>query len=457
MRKITIIGAGPGGYVAALKGAILGAEVTLVEKDRLGGTCLNRGCIPTKAFLKSAEVYEEVQTAGTFGVSCSDVNADYAAIKNRKDVVVNQLVGGIKFLLIKKNVHIVQGVGKLVTGNKVEITKPDSSVEVIESDAVILANGSIPVIPSMFNYDGDKIITSDELLRLKELPKSMIIVGGGVIGCEFGQFYRKLGTDVTIIEMAEHILPNEDIDVASVVSKRMKMQGVKFYTGIGVTKVEKKDGLVTATIATGEELSAEYMLLSIGRKANIERILDEAVDIMMEKGKVIVNDKMETSKEGVYAIGDLVDTPLLAHVASREATCAVENIMGRDSHMVYHAVPRCLYTNPEIGAVGLTEAQAQKEGIKYNKGIFTFAGIGKALVIGQTEGFVKILVDENDKIIGAAVVGPEATDLLTELTLAVHLGLTAKQVGEIIHPHPTLSEALMEALHDVHNESVHAF
>ncbi|MEA4826476.1 MAG: FAD-dependent oxidoreductase, partial [Clostridium sp.] len=293
-KKITIIGAGPGGYVAALKGAILGAEVTLVERDRLGGTCLNRGCIPTKAFLKSAEIYEEAQIAGSFGVSCGDVNADYVAIKNRKDGVVNQLVGGIKFLLMKKNVNIVQGVGKLMPGKKVEITKADGTVKIIESDAVILANGSIPVIPAMFNYDGDRIITSDELLRLKELPKSMIIVGGGVIGCEFGQFYRKLGTEVTIVEMAEHILPNEDVDVASVISNRMKMQGVKFYTGIGVTKVEKKDGLVTATIATGEELSAEYMLLSIGRKANIEGIVVETVDIMMEKGKVVVNDKMET-------------------------------------------------------------------------------------------------------------------------------------------------------------------
>ena len=257
--------------------------------------------------------------------------------------------------------------------------------------------------------------------------------------------------------MAEHILPNEDADVAGVISNRMKTQGVKFYEGIGVTKVEKKNDRVLAVLSTGEELEAEYMLISIGRKANIEGITDESVNIKMDKGKVVVNSCMQTSAEGIYAIGDLVDTPSLAHVASREAICAVETIMGRNSHAVYHAVPRCLYTHPEIGAVGMTEKQAQKENIKYKKGMFGFAGIGKALVIGRTEGFVKVLVDENDKLIGAAVVGPNATDLLTELTLAVHLGLTAKQVGEVIHPHPTLSEALMEALHDVHKESVHAY
>lgn len=456
-KRITIIGAGPGGYVAALRGAALGAEVTLVEKDILGGTCLNRGCIPTKAFLKSVEVYDEALDADSFGVYCTDIRADYTAIKKRKDGVVNQLVGGINFLLTMKNVHIVQGTGKLLPGRRVEVKKADGTVEVIDSDAVILANGSVPVTPAMFNYDGDRIITSDELLELKELPKSMIIVGGGIIGCEFGQFYRKFGTEVTVVEMAEHILPNEDADVAGVISNRMKTQGVKFYEGIGVTKVEKKNDRVLAVLSTGEELEAEYMLISIGRKANIEGITDESVNIKMDKGKVVVNSCMQTSAEGIYAIGDLVDTPSLAHVASREAICAVETIMGRNSHAVYHAVPRCLYTHPEIGAVGMTEKQAQKENIKYKKGMFGFAGIGKALVIGRTEGFVKVLVDENDKLIGAAVVGPNATDLLTELTLAVHLGLTAKQVGEVIHPHPTLSEALMEALHDVHKESVHAY
>lgn len=456
-KKIIVIGGGPGGYVAALYAAIKGAEVVLVEKDKVGGTCLNRGCIPTKAFLKSAEVYANASGAEAFGITTGKVEANFPEIGKRKDAVVRQLVGGVEFLLKNKNVTVMPGTGRLLKGNEVEVTDAEGNKKIEKADAVILAAGSKPALPTMFGYDGKRVISSDEALGFQTLPKSLIICGGGVIGCEFGQFFANMGTKVMIAEMAPHILPNEDAEVAAVIKRSMKTSGVEIAEGIGIAEVIKGENSVKAVLSNDEVWEAEYLLVSIGRTSNTANLVAEDVKLDIERGKVVVNDKMQTSLENVYAIGDLVNTPFLAHVASREAVVAVDNILGGDSHAVYHAVPRCLYTSPEIGAVGVTEDELKAKNYKYHKGTFRFAGIGKAMIMGHTEGFVKVLTDEKDVIIGASVVGPQATDLLTELTLAVHLGLTARQVGEVIHPHPTLSEALMEAIHDVHGESVHQY
>ncbi|MEG0074546.1 MAG: dihydrolipoyl dehydrogenase [Eubacterium sp.] len=455
--KITVIGAGPGGYEAAIMAAKLGAEVTVIEKSEVGGTCLNRGCIPTKAFLASSDVLETVENAKEFGIMIDGkVTVDYSAVLARKNKVKDSLVKGIHFLFDENKVQLIKGTGKLINKNSVEVTKEDGTTETVESDKIILATGSVPVSPGMFKYDGKKVITSDEVLDLTEAPASIIIVGGGVIGCEIGQFLSRMGSKVTIVEALDQILPNEDSDVSKQLLRQFKKDKIKVHTGVGVAEVEVKDDGVKASLANGKSVEAEIMLVAIGRRSFADNLgAQDAGVVVDERGRITVNDKLETSVPGIYAIGDIVATPQLAHVASKEGIAAVENAMGADKHVSYKAVPRCVYTEPEVAGVGLTEKDCEKQGIAYKLGTFDFRGLGKAQAIGKIQGFVKIIVDKDDVIIGSAIVGPHATDLLAELSLAVHAGLTAEQVGDVIHPHPSLSEALMEALHDVHGKSVH--
>ena len=456
--KVAVIGGGPGGYVAAIKAAMLGAEVTVIEKRKVGGTCLNVGCIPTKALLASSSLISSIKEAKDFGIHINgEVEANFDDIMNRKNKVVSQLISGIEFLFEKRGIKLVNGFGKLVDTNKIEVNKEDGSKELVEADKIILANGSQPVILPMFPYDGDKIITSDEALNLKDIPKSLLIVGGGVIGCEFGQFFRALGTEVTIVEMFDQLLPLEDKDVAKQLQRQFKKDKIKVMTGVKIEKCEIVDNEVVATLSNGKEVKAEKALLSIGRKPYLDNSGIEDIGIQLERGKVIVNENLETNVKGIYAIGDIINTPFLAHVASKEGLVAAQNaVCGNSKTVNYAAVPRCVYTEPEVAGVGKTEKELQENGIEYNTGQFDFRALGKAQAIGHFQGFIKILADENDKIIGASIVGPHATDLLTELSLAVHLGLTVEEVGDVIHAHPTLSEGIMEALHDVHDECVHA-
>lgn len=455
--KIAVIGGGPGGYVAAIKAAQLGAETILIEQKKVGGTCLNIGCIPTKALLTSTALYKAVQQAEQYGINITgEVKIDLNKINQRKEEIVGQLVRGVGFLLKKNGVKIMEGFGKITGRNTIAVSKAEHEAEIITADKIIIATGSKPLVPDLFPYDGQKVITSDQALFLDEVPRSLLIVGGGVIGCEFGQYYQKIGTKVSIVEMLDQLLPNEDPDTASELSKQFKSDGMECFTG---TKVEKVDvyNHVTAILSSGDQITADLMLVAIGRKANISNIGLAELGIAVENGKIKVNQYMETSIDGIYAIGDVINTPFLAHLASKEGIVAVENALGNKTTVNYQAVPRCVYTEPEVAAVGLTEKEAQAKGIKSKVGKFRMAGIGKALVIGKTQGFVKVITDNNGVIIGASIVGAHATDLLAELSLAVHFGLTAKQVGEVIHPHPTLSEALMEACHDVDQASVHAY
>lgn len=456
--KVAVIGGGPGGYVAAIKAAMLGAEVTVIEKRKVGGTCLNVGCIPTKALLASSSLISSIKEAKDFGIHINgEVEANFDDIMNRKNKVVSQLISGIGFLFEKRGIKLVNGFGKLVDTNKIEVNKEDGSKELVEADKIILANGSQPVILPMFPYDGDKIITSDEALNLKDIPKSLLIVGGGVIGCEFGQFFRALGTEVTIVEMFDQLLPLEDKDVAKQLQRQFKKDKIKVMTGVKIEKCEIVDNKVVASLSNGKEVKAEKALLSIGRKPYLDNSGIEDIGIQLDRGKVIVNENLETNVKGIYAIGDIINTPFLAHVASKEGLVAAQNaVCGNSKTVNYAAVPRCVYTEPEVAGVGKTEKELQANGIEYNTGQFDFRALGKAQAIGHFQGFIKILADENDKIIGASIVGPHATDLLTELSLAVHLGLTVEEVGDVIHAHPTLSEGIMEALHDVHGECVHA-
>lgn len=456
--KVAVIGGGPGGYVAAIKAAMLGADVTVIEKRRVGGTCLNVGCIPTKALLASSSLITSIKEAKDFGISIDgNIEADFESIMGRKNKIVNQLINGIEFLFDKRGIKLVNGFGKLIDKNKIEVKKEDGTIEVIEADKIILANGSQPVILQMFPYDGETIITSDEALNLKEVPKSLLIVGGGVIGCEFGQFFKTLGTEVTIVEMFDQLLPLEDKDVAKQLQRQFKKDKIKVMTGIRIEKCEIVDDEVVATLSNGKQIKAEKALLSIGRKPYLDNSGVEDIGITLERGKIVVNENLETNIEGIYAIGDLINTPFLAHVASKEGLIAAQNaVCGNSKTVNYKAVPRCVYTEPEVAGVGKTEKELQQQDITYKVGQFDFRALGKAQAIGHFQGFIKILADQEDKVIGASIVGPHATDLLTELSLAVHLGLTVEQVGDVIHAHPTLSEGIMEALHDVHGECVHA-
>ncbi|MBC8631408.1 Dihydrolipoamide dehydrogenase [uncultured Clostridium sp.] len=456
--KVAVIGGGPGGYVAAIKAAMLGADVTVIEKRRVGGTCLNVGCIPTKALLASSSLITSIKEAKDFGISIDgNIEADFESIMGRKNKIVNQLINGIEFLFDKRGIKLVNGFGKLIDKNKIEVKKEDGTIEVIEADKIILANGSQPVILPMFPYDGETIITSDEALNLKEVPKSLLIVGGGVIGCEFGQFFKTLGTEVTIVEMFDQLLPLEDKDVAKQLQRQFKKDKIKVMTGIRIEKCEIVDDEVVATLSNGKQVKAEKALLSIGRKPYLDNSGVEDIGITLERGKIVVNENLETNIEGIYAIGDLINTPFLAHVASKEGLIAAQNaVCGNSKTVNYKAVPRCVYTEPEVAGVGKTEKELQQQDITYKVGQFDFRALGKAQAIGHFQGFIKILADQEDKVIGASIVGPHATDLLTELSLAVHLGLTVEQVGDVIHAHPTLSEGIMEALHDVHGECVHA-
>lgn len=456
--KIVVIGGGPGGYVAALKAAMSGADVTVVEKGKVGGTCLNVGCIPTKALLACSDVLNTVREAKKFGITIEgDISADFGTIVERKEKVVTQLVKGIEYLFETRGVKLVRGLGKLVSNKEVEVTKEDGTKESIPADKIILATGSVPVVPRFLPYDGKNVMTSDEVLHLKEQPKSVTIVGGGVIGCEIGQFLNRLGTEVKIVEMLPQLLPLEDEDTAKILQRSFKQDKVKFFIGDGIATVEVGENKVVATLASGKKVESEKMLVAIGRRAYTEGLGLEELGMQMDRGKVIVNEYLETSVEGVYAIGDLTISPDLAHVASRQGIVAIENaVLGKKKKVSYKAIPGCVFTEPEVASVGMKEKQAKDAGINYKVGKFDFRGLGKAQAMGKLQGFVKVITDDKDVIIGAAIIGERAADMLGELTVACELGLTAEQVGEVIHPHPTLCEGIMEALHDVHKQCVHS-
>ncbi len=453
--KITIIGAGPGGYEAAIMAAKLGADVTVVEKKEVGGTCLNVGCIPTKALLTSTDVLTTSLEAEKFGVTNDHTTIELKQIIERKDKLVSGLVKGIEFLFEANGVKLVRGIGKLIDSKTVEVKRDDGESEKLVSDKILLATGSVPICPEMFQYDGKKVITSTEALALKTPPKSMVVIGGGVIGCELGQFFSRMGTQITIVEMAEQILSYEDESVAKQLLRQFKREKIKVLTATSVTGVKIQDTGITVTLSSGKTLEAEMILLSIGRASFSKELNLDALGINLNsKGQIEVDELLETNVKGIYAVGDLINTPYLAHVASKEGTIAAENMLGKNKTAVHKAIPRCVYTDPQVAAVGLTEKEAQQRGIAYKTGSFDFRSLGKAQIIGKIQGQVKIIVDEKDVIIGASIVGPEATDLLAELTMAVHLGLTAEALGDVIYPHPTLSEAIMEALHDVHEMSI---
>jgi len=457
--KISILGAGPGGYVAAIKAAQLGAQVTVIEDIEVGGTCLNRGCIPTKALVASAEAYSKAKDIEEFGIELKgELIPNLQKINERKNKVISIQVKGIRGLFKSWGVTLKEGRGALVSQKEIEIKGRDGSIEKIDADKIIIATGSRPAQIPSFIFDGKNILSSDDALNLTEIPKSMLIVGAGVIGCEFACIYKELGTEVTMVEMMPRAVITEDIEISALLEKELKKKKIKLHTNVKVEKVEIKEDGVHASMSDGKEIIAEKVLVSIGRALNSDGIgLENAGVLKGKRGEITINDKMETNIPDIYAIGDVTGGMLLAHTASTQGLITAKNIMGHNGKMDYGTVPAAIFTSPEIASVGLREHHAEEKGIKIKTGHFQFRGLGKAHAMGEIAGFIKVVADEaTDKVLGMHIIGPHASDLIHEGAVAIKAGLTVRDIAETIHAHPTLSEGIMEASEDVHNEAVHA-
>ncbi len=452
---VVVLGAGPGGYVAAIRAAQLGATVCLIERDVVGGTCLNRGCIPSKALIHSAALWKRAREGAAFGVTASNWAFDWGKAQARKNEVVSFQVKGVHTLLGAAKVEFKQGTGSLVDARTVSISA-NGTVETVTAKAIIIASGSEPAgIPGV-HIDGERVLTSTEALQLSELPRTFLIVGGGVIGMEFASMLSTLGTQVTVVEMLPQILAMEDPMLVRVLQGALQKQGAVFHVNTKVEKVEISPSGVRVQVSGGTNLEAERVLVATGRALNSQRIGLEAAGVKVERGAILVNERMETSVPGLYAIGDVTGISLLAHVASMQGLVAAANAIGGRATMDYSAIPNCIYTDPEIASVGLSEPQAKAQGRAVKVGRFNFAALGKAMCIGETAGMVKVVADgETDGVLGVGIVGPHATDLIAEGVLAIRHGLTARQVAESIHAHPTLPEAIGEAMHDVHGQAIH--
>ena len=457
--KLTIIGAGPGGYVAAIRAAQKGAQVTVVEGAEVGGTCLNWGCIPTKTLIASAEALERTRIAADFGIQVSgEVSYNLAKIRERKDKVVAMQVKGIQGLFKSWGVVLIEGRGSVLSPGIVRVVRKDGTVTDVGSDKVIIATGSRPAKLPGFPFDGESVITSDEAIQLTSIPKSLLIVGAGVIGSEFAFIYRTFGAEVTMVEMMEHAISTEDEEMSKLLERELKKAKIKLVTNVKVEKVEKSsDGMMVAKLSNGAEVRAERILVSIGRSMNSENLgLDNVGVVIGRRGEITVNEKMETNVPGIYAVGDVAGNVMLAHVASHQGLVAVDNALGGDSRMDYNVVPAGIFTMPEIGSVGLREKQVVEKGIKYKVGRFQFRGLGRSHAMGEITGMAKIIADEaTDRVIGVHICGAHATDLIHEGALAIQMGATAQQLGSMIHAHPTLAEAIMEAAEDVHKMAIH--
>jgi len=459
--KLVIIGSGPGGYVAALRAGQLGADTVLIEKEALGGTCLNWGCIPTKAFVRSAEVFADIQNAKDFGIKVEKAELDFPAVVKRKDKIVNRLVRGIEHLLARNNVERINGKASFISQNRLLVEKETETVE-IEAENIIIASGSQAASLSIPGADLDGILDSRAALDLEQLPESLVIVGGGIIGMEFAFIFRNFGVEVTVIEYLEQLVTGVDADIASELNRSARRRRISVKTSSEVKGIKKTEaGFEVVYQQQGKEKSAqaEKVLMAVGRKPYTDglKLENAGVEISESRGAVQVNKKMQTSTAGIYAVGDVTDKILLAHVASHQGITAVENIMGMDKEMSYQAVPGAIFTSPEIGTVGLTESEAEAEGIDYKIGTFPFAASGKVMAMGEREGLVKIISEKkSDRIIGASLIGIESSDLIAELTLAVNLGLTAENLRETIYAHPTTAEVIHEAALDLGDGAIHA-
>ena len=457
---LIVVGSGPGGYVTAIRASQLGLKTAIVEKESLGGVCLNWGCIPTKALLKSAQVFEYINHADEYGIDVPDAKADFADVVKRSRNVAGGMSKGIEFLMKKNKIEVLSGIGKIKTGKKVVVTDEKGAAVEHSAKNIIIATGArsrqLPNLPQ----DGKKIIGYREAMTLSKTPKKMIIVGSGAIGVEFAYFYNAMGTDVTIVEFMPNIVPVEDVDISKQLERSFKKSGIKVMTNASVEKVDTTGALCKATVKTkkGEEiLEADIVLSAVGITANIENLGLEDVGIATDKGKILVNDFYQTNIPGYYAIGDVIPGPALAHVASAEGINCVEKIAGMDVQPInMNNIPGCTYASPEISSVGYTEQAAKDAGYAIKVGKFPFSASGKASAAGHKDGFVKVIFDAKyGEWLGCHMIGANVTELIAEAVVARKLETTGHEILKSVHPHPTMSEAVMEAVADAYDEVIH--
>ncbi|MCC6452363.1 MAG: dihydrolipoyl dehydrogenase, partial [Acidobacteria bacterium] len=447
---VTIIGSGPGGYVAAVRAGQLGLKVAIIEKEkdaRLGGTCGLRGCIPTKALLNAAHLYDKASHFENFGLKVKGLEYDWTGIQKYKSDIVAKNSAGVTYLMKKNKVTVFNGFGKILSKGKVEVALADGKKETIETKNIIIATGSVVRPIPGFETDGKQVVNSDHILELTEVPKSLIVMGSGAVGSEFASVYHRFGTETTLVELLDRIVPLEDAEVSKELQRAFKKQGIKVETGLKLDKMEKgkKSVKVSGKNAKGETvtLEAEMLLVAVGRMPYLEGLgLENTKVKVSQRGTIEVNEYYETAEPGIYAIGDVVPTAQLAHLASKEGILVVEKIAGKKVEPIkLNLVPNCTYCDPEVASVGLTEAKAKEAGYDVKVGKFPFSASGKARILGETDGFVKIVAEKKyDEVLGVHIIGPHATELLAEACVAMALEITADELGRVIHAHPTVSE-----------------
>ncbi len=457
---VIVLGSGPGGYVTAIRASQLGLKTAIVEKESLGGVCLNWGCIPTKALLKSAQVFDYLKHASDYGLTVSEFDKDFTAVVKRSRNVAGTMSKGVQFLLKKNKIDVINGFGKLKAAGVLTVTAENGTATDYSAKNIIISTGArsreLPNLPQ----DGEKVIGYRQAMTLKEQPKKMIVVGSGAIGVEFAQFYNSMGTEVTIVEFQSNLVPVEDIDISKQFEKSFKKSGVKVMTNSAVESVDTSGKGVVATVKTAkgiETIEADILLSAVGIKTNIENIGLEDLGIATDRDKILVNEWYQTNIPGIYAIGDVVPGPALAHVASAEGITCVEKIAGAHTEAVdYGNIPGCTYASPEIASVGLTEAKAKEQGYDIKVGKFPFTASGKAQASGTPDGFVKVIFDAKyGEWLGCHMIGAGVTDMIAEAVVARKLETTGHEILKTIHPHPTMSEAVMEAVADAYDEVIH--
>ncbi len=459
---LIVIGSGPGGYVAAIRASQLNMKVAIVERAELGGICLNWGCIPTKALLKSAQVYKYTQHAADYGIQIEGTaTANFEAVVKRSRTVAETMSKGVQFLLKKNNVEVIAGFGKVLPGKKVEVTRSDGTVEVFEANHIILATGARSRQLPHIQQDGKKIIGYREALTLPQQPETMVVMGSGAIGSELAYFYATMGTKVTIVEYLPNLVPVEDEEISKQLERAFRKAGIKVMTAAAVESVDTTGDGCKVTVKDSKEkiteIECDIVLSAVGVQTNIEGIGLEECNIAVERGKVVVDDFYRTNCDGVYAIGDIVHGPALAHVASHEALICVEKIAGLNPKPLnYKNIPGCTYTSPEIASVGMTEKAALEQGREILVGKFPFTASGKATASGNRDGMVKVIFDKNSgEWLGCHLIGENVTEMISGVVIAREKGVTGREVIEAVHPHPTLSEAIMEAAANAYGEAVH--
>ena len=459
---LAVVGGGPGGYVAALRAHQLGMKVVLAEKDRLGGICLNWGCIPSKSLLRDAEIFHLLKNGKNFGFSCNGVRADMKKVVSRSRGVANRLIKGIEYLMKKSDIPVVNGTAQITGHDRVMVTaKSGAGKETLEAERILLATGSRPIVLPNIPLDGERIITSTEAMLMEEIPERLVIIGAGAIGIEFGYYFAAFGSKVTIVELLPRLLPQEDSEITDALKASLGKMGIEFLLNSRVESakvVKKKEVTVEVKTPSGNKrVIADRVLMSIGVRPNTENLGLEKFGVRINNGFIKVNPTYQTSFPNIFAVGDVIGAPYLAHVASAEGIASVEAMAGEKSAGInYNAIPRCVYCRPQVASVGMTEKEARENGHEVRVGRFPFRANGRALAAGEAEGMVKLVVDRKyGEILGAQILGSEASEQIAELCLAMNLEATAEDLLETVHAHPTLSEAVMEAAGDALGKGIH--